>query len=73
MITKMGVSELRVPAKALSMPSSATQNKKAGSRLPITPDMKIMSILFLGTSLNDLNAHGNKTIPAETMRNAATW
>lgn len=72
-ITNMGVKELRVPAKALSIPSSATQNKKAGNKLPKTPDIKISINLFRGIDLKCLIADGNSTIPEKTIRRAATW
>ena len=73
MITKMGVSELRVPVRALSIPSSAIQNKNAGSKLPNTPDMKMTSSLSFGTILKYLITEGSRTIPEKTMRKAATW
>lgn len=73
MITKMGVRELRVPVRALSISSSAIQNKKAGNKLPNTPDKKMTSSLLLGISLKYLMADGSKTIPEKTIRRAATW
>ena len=73
MITKIGVSELSVPASALSIPSSATQNKNAGNKLPSTPDKKMISSLFFGTRRKYLIAQGSNTIPAEKIRKAATW
>ena len=48
-MTKIGVKEFRVPAKELSIFSSATQNKKAGNKLPKSPDRKIVPILFEGS------------------------
>ncbi len=72
MMTKIGVNELRVPARALSIPSSAIQNKKAGIKLPSAPDIKIIDTLLRGTCLKCLMAAGSKTIPEKTMRSAAT-
>ena len=72
-ITKIGVKEFKVPARAPSIPNSATQNKYAGKRLPKTPDRKITGILFFGIILKCLIAKGNNTIPEKTMRNEATW
>ena len=71
-ITKIGVSELSVPANAPSIPISATQNKYAGKRLPKTPDIKIMPSLFTDTFLMYLIAQGSKTIPAKMIRSDAT-
>ena len=73
MMTNMGVNEFYVPASALSIPSSATQNKNAGSKLPSTPDIKIIATLLRGTCRKFLMADGSKTIPEKTIRNAATW
>lgn len=72
-ITKIGVNEFKVPARALSMPNSATQNKYAGKRLPKTPEIKIISSLFFGIILKCLIAAGSNTIPEKTIRNEATW
>ena len=71
-ITKMGVSELSVPAKALSIPSSAIQNKKAGNKLPNTPLRKTINIFLSGIFLNAANAKGNSTSPEDKIRIAAT-
>ena len=68
----MGVRELRVPARALSISSSAMQNKYAGSRLPSTPDKKIIDNFFAGTCLKFFIAMGNKTRPEEIIRSDAT-
>lgn len=72
MITNMGVNEFKVPAKALSIPSSAMQNKNAGNKLPSTPDKKIMPILFLGIFEMYLMVTGNKIKPENTILSAAT-
>ena len=47
-ITKIGVRQFKVPANELSIPSSAKQNKKAGNKLPIAPDINTMKRLFTG-------------------------
>lgn len=73
MITKMGVSELRVPASALSIPSSAIQKRYAGSKLPSKPERKITSSVSFGICLKYLMAVGSSTIPEKTIRNDATW
>ena len=72
-MAKIGVKELSVPARALSIRLSAIQNKKAGNKLPNAPDKKIMVSLFPGICLKCLIADGNKTIPENTIRSAATW
>lgn len=51
MITNIGVNEFSVPARELSIPCSAMQNKYAGNKLPNTPDMKVKKILFPGICL----------------------
>lgn len=51
MITKIGVSEFNTPAKALSIPCSAIQNKYAGNRLPKTPDKNVYANLLRGICL----------------------
>jgi hypothetical protein len=68
----MGVNEFKVPANALSMPSSAMQNKYAGSKLPSKPERKITPILFAGICLKHLMAVGSNTNPEKTIRNEAT-
>ena len=73
MITKIGVSEFNTPANALSIPCSAIQNKYAGNRLPKTPDMNMMNILFRGICLKLLYATGNNINPEEMIRSEATW
>jgi hypothetical protein len=73
MITKMGVREFNVPARALSTPCSAIQNKYAGSRLPITPDRNTIPILLRGISRNARKATGRSTRPDEMILNDATW
>ena len=72
-ITKTGVNELRVPANALSVFSSAIQNKKAGIRQPMLPDKKTSNIFFTGTSFRYFTATGNKITPDENTLKAATW
>ena len=73
MITKMGVREFKTPAKELSMPCSAIQNKYAGMRLPKTPDINMMNILSFGISRKVLIAVGNRTNPEEMILKDATW
>lgn len=73
MITKIGVSEFSAPAKELSTPSSAKQNKKAGNKLPRVPDKITSASLFLGISLKKRIALGSSTKPEATIRMAATW
>ena len=70
-ITKMGVRELRVPANALSMDSSAIQNRKAGIKLPNIPDKNTSQHFCQGIFLTALTATGNNTIPAEKILIAA--
>lgn len=69
----MGVRELSTPARALSIPCSAIQNKYAGIRLPNVPDRKINIILSRGMRLKVLIATGSNTKPEEMMRKDATW
>jgi len=69
----MGVKEFNVPASALSIPSSATQNRYAGNKLPKTPDIKMMPSVPAGTFLKLIMAEGSSTKPAKTIRNEATW
>ena len=70
-ITKMGVRELRVPASALSMDSSAVQKRKAGIKLPKVPDKKTSQRFRHGIFFIALTAIGDNTIPAETILTAA--
>lgn len=72
-ITKMGVSEFSVPASALSIPSSAMQNKYAGNKLPNKPERNMIPILSLGIRRKYLIAVGSNTIPENTIRSDATW
>ncbi len=71
--TNIGVREFNVPASPLSIFSSAMQNKKAGNKLPMLPDMNIKNSLLEGTLFMYFIVIGNNTSPAEKMRNAATW
>ena len=66
-IAKIGVRQLSVPAKELSIPSSARQNKKAGNKLPSVPDKKTKKSLFLGIFLMFLTVMGNNIKPAKTI------
>ena len=72
-ITNTGVSELRVPANALSIFSSAIQNRKAGIKLPRLPDRKTIKSFLVGMLPIYFNVIGNKIIPADKTRKAATW
>ncbi len=72
-ITKTGVSALRVPARALSIFSSARQNKKAGNKLPRVPDKKTSKSFLAGIRLIYFTVIGNKIAPDDTIRKAATW
>jgi hypothetical protein len=71
-MTKMGVSELRVPVKELSSLVSARQNKKAGKKLPSNPDRITSNTFSFGIFLQDDQAKGNKIIPPAKSRRAAT-
>ena len=73
MITKMGVRELSVPVKALSILSSAIQNKNAGNKLPNNPDKKTTINLSTGIWRIYFKAIGDKIIPEVTIRKDATW
>ena len=66
-ITKIGVRQFSVPAKELSIPSSAKQNKKAGNKLPSVPDKKTKKSLFRGISLIFFIVIGNNIKPAKTI------
>lgn len=70
-ITKMGVSELSVPANALSIDSSAIQKRKAGIKLPNVPDKNTSQHFFQGIFLIALKATGDNIIPAEKILSAA--
>lgn len=72
-ITKTGVRQFKVPASELSIPSSAKQNKKAGTRLPIVPDIKTMKSLLEGIWRINFIVVGNSINPAETILRAAIW
>ena len=73
MITKIGVRQFSVPASELSIPSSAKQNKKAGNKLPMAPDMNTMKSLFAGIFRTWLIVMGISTRPADTILKAANW
>ena len=62
-----------MPANELSIFVSATQNKKAGKKLPSNPDARISISRAFGNFLICFNAVGSKTIPALNIRRAATW
>lgn len=68
----MGVSELSVPASALSILVSAMQNKNAGKKLPNTPENIIHHESLKGILLRCLINTGVSTMPAVIMRIAAT-
>jgi hypothetical protein len=72
-ITKMGVSEFIIPARELSIPCSAIQNKYAGNRLPNVPAKKTKGNFFSGIVLKTLMQVGIRTIPEKTIRIDATW
>jgi hypothetical protein len=71
-IANMGVSELSVPASALSILVSAIQNKNAGKKLPNTPENIIHPESLKGILLLCLINIGVSTIPAVIIRIAAT-
>ena len=72
-IAKIGVRQLSVPAKELSIPSSARQNKKAGNKLPSVPEMKTKKSLLRGIYLIFFTVIGNNIKPAKTILKEAIW
>ena len=54
---KIGSEEFKVPVNAPSIPCSAMQNKKAGNKLPSTPDMKMVNNLSFGIILKYLDPY----------------
>lgn len=72
-ITKTGVREFNIPAIALSNFSSATQNKKAGNKLPNVPDKNSSNKFDFGIVKIFFMVIGSKRVPAATIRKAATW
>lgn len=72
-ITKTGVRELSVPASALSIFSSAMQNKNAGIKLPRLPDKKTIDNFCSGILPMYLIVIGNNISPADKIRNEAIW
>ena len=73
MMTKMGVSELSIPASELSISCSTMQKRNAGNRLPKAPDKKMMGNLLKGIFPNAFTATGSSNKPAVTILIAATW
>ncbi len=71
-MVKSGVNAFNIPASEPSIFNSAMQNKKAGKKLPSSPDRRIMGNLSKGIFLNAFAAKGNRTKPALNIRNAAT-
>ena len=72
-ITKTGVRELSVAASALSIFSSAMQNKNAGIKLPRLPDKKTIDNFCNGILPIYLIVIGNNISPADKIRNEAIW
>ena len=68
-----GVSEFKIPAKALSILVSAIQKRYAGIKLPTNPEIITMPILSFGIFRNAFIANGNKTSPAKSILSEATW
>src|SRR5687768_18387883 len=70
--TQIGVNELSIPASELSIFfSMAAAKRYAGNRLPNTADNITNEILLNGILLKCMMANGNKTKPAENIRNEA--
>ena len=73
MITKIGVSEFRLPVRAPSIFVSAIQNKKAGKKLPSQPLSNTYRSVGAGKFLSERFRKGSITRPEDNIRNAATW
>src|SRR5215203_6837781 len=69
----MGVRQFSVPARELSISSSAMQNKYAGIMLPSAPEQKTITSFVKEIVRICLTATGNSTTPAAIMRREATW
>jgi hypothetical protein len=69
---KMGVSELRIPAKELSILVCAMEKRKAGKNDPSKPEMMTDFIIGLGTALSALGKSGNITNPVKSILREAT-